>query len=69
MDVTAQEAARLLGVSDRTIQRYITSGKLKARRHGLKSFVIKLDELRDFTIANRSFFNESLAQQFSDRQQ
>jgi len=63
MDVTTQQAAELLGVTDRSIQRYITNGKLAARRHGLKVFVINLDELRKFALENKMVFDESLAQQ------
>ena len=40
MDVTTQQAAELLGVTRQSVARYISGGKLKARRHGLRVFVI-----------------------------
>lgn len=67
MNVTTQQAAELLGVTRQSIARYIAGGKLSARRHGLKMFVIKLDELRDFAERNNLMFNESLAQQFEQQ--
>lgn len=67
MNVTTQQAAELLGVTRQSVARYISGGKLNARRHGLKVFVIKLDELRDFARRNNLVFNDSLAQQFEQK--
>jgi len=68
MDVTTQQAAELLKITSRTVVRYISGGKLKARRHGLKVFVINLDELREFATRNNLMFDESLAQQLGQQQ-
>ena len=68
MDVTAKQAALLLGVTSRSIARYITSGKLKARRFGLKAHLINLDVLRKFASENNAVFNEILAQQLEQQQ-
>ena len=63
MDLTAEQAAQLLKVTRRSIYRYVESGKLKARRHGFRAYVINLDDLREFATQNKLFFDDSLAQQ------
>ena len=65
MDVTTDQAAQLLGVTRRTIQRYVSTGKLAFRRHGLRVVVINLDDLRQFSTENRLIFDESLAKQLA----
>jgi len=67
MDVTTEQAAELLGVTRRSIARYISSGKLAARRHGLRMFSISLDDLREFAAKNNLLFNESVAQKLTQQ--
>ncbi len=67
MDVTTQQAAELLGLTSRSITRYITESRLKARCHGLKVFVINLDELRNFALANNLVFDENVAHQLAQQ--
>lgn len=66
--MTTQQAAQMLGVTRQSVARYISGGKLKARRHGLKVFVINLDDLRNFAATNNLVFDESLAQQLTKAQ-
>jgi excisionase family DNA binding protein len=68
MDVSVQQAAALLGVTDRTIRRYIASQRLKARKRNLKSFAINVEELRKFALANDLILSESAAQQLAQNQ-
>jgi len=63
MDVNTTQAAQLLGVTSHAITKYIRTGKLTAKRRGLRSFVISLDELRSFCETNKMFFDDRLAQQ------
>lgn len=51
MEVTAAQAARLLGTTQRTIQRRIKDGTLPARLQGKKREArIELDDLRVFAV-------------------
>jgi excisionase family DNA binding protein len=43
--VNAREAAEILGVAERSVRRWISTGRLPAVKEG-RSFVIKLDEAR-----------------------
>lgn len=61
--MTTDQAAKLLGVTRRSVQMYVASGKLRYRRYGLRVVVIKLDDLRKFAIENNRVFDESLAEQ------
>ncbi|WP_143542114.1 helix-turn-helix domain-containing protein [Rhodococcus sp. 1163] len=40
------EAARILGCSQRTVERHILAGRLKSYRLGLRYVVVDLDEVR-----------------------
>lgn len=46
--LTVKEAAREIGVSDATVRRYITTGKLPARRRGIWEYRISREELTAF---------------------
>ncbi|MFN8493819.1 MAG: hypothetical protein U0350_39845 [Caldilineaceae bacterium] len=69
MDVNTAQAAQLLGVTSHAITKYIRTGKLNAKRKGLKSFIINLNELRGFCEANKMFFDDQLAQQLEQAAQ
>ena len=43
--LSIQQAARKVGKSDKTIRRWIASGKLKAEKHGAGGYLIKRDDL------------------------
>ena len=68
MDVNTSQAAQLLGVTTHAITKYIRTGKLNARRRGLKSFMIDLNELRSFCETNKAFFDNDLAGQLEQAQ-
>jgi len=40
-EYTVQDAARLLHVSEKTVYRWIETGKLKARKYGIQHFILK----------------------------
>lgn len=69
MDVTTAQAAQLLGVTRRAVQKYVSSGKLKFKRYGLRMVMINLDELRQFAQKNNMFFDENLAKQLEQAAQ
>jgi excisionase family DNA binding protein len=52
-ELTTLEAAKLTGRSDRTIRRWIASGKLPARQIDTNRYVILLADLNKFTGAAR----------------
>lgn len=45
---STSEAAKVLGVSIRTIYRYVDSGRLKAKRLGTKTIKIAEEDLKRF---------------------
>jgi excisionase family DNA binding protein len=44
--ITTQQAAEILGVSERTIQRYAEQGVLRAERIGLRTWLVREADLR-----------------------
>lgn len=67
MDVTTTQAAQILGVTNRTIQKYIKAGRITARKRGIRNFVINLEELRTFAETNGMVFDAELAQQLAQQ--
>lgn len=65
MELTATEAAEVLGVTDRTIRYYIEKGMLPARRRGLRNFAISLSDLRRFAEEQNMVFQEDVAQRLA----
>ncbi len=65
MELTATEAAEVLGVTDRTIRYYIEKGMLPARRRGLRNFAISLSDLRKFAEEQNMVFQEDIAQRLA----
>jgi excisionase family DNA binding protein len=64
MEVTAPQAADLLGVSLPTIHRYVAAGKLPARQQGAGSrqyVYVELGALRTFASQYGYVFNEQMA--------
>ena len=59
IDVTTMQAAHMLGVTRRSIARYIESGKLPARKKNLRDLIINLDDLRRFATENSITLDES----------
>lgn len=47
--LSIQQAAKKIGKSEKTIRRWIASGKLKAERHGAGSYLIKREDLTALT--------------------
>lgn len=65
MDVTTTQAAQILGVTNRTIQKYIKAGLITARKRGIRNLVIDLEELRTFAETNSMVFDAELAHQLA----
>lgn len=62
MRIKTKEAARLLDVHQKTIQNYMTSGKLPgvSVRHGLSSrFEFEIDDVLKFAAANGIIINQN----------
>ncbi len=67
-EVTAPQAAEILGKSLPTIHRRVDDGKLQARQEGAgerKFIYIDVVELRRFANDNGYLFNEELAAQYA----
>lgn len=61
-EVSSVEAARIIGVSDDTIRRYVKMQLLPARQEGLRGRVkIELRELRKFAEKHQFRYDEALA--------
>jgi len=67
MDLTTSHAAEILGVTQRTIARYVAGGKLPARNRNLRTLVIRMDDLRKFAEDYNLLFNDQLAQELSQK--
>lgn len=65
MELTATEAAEVLGVTDRTIRYYIEKGMLPAKRRGLRNFAISLSDLQKFANDQNMVFDERLAERLA----
>ncbi|MEZ4684175.1 MAG: helix-turn-helix domain-containing protein [Caldilineaceae bacterium] len=65
-EVSGPDAAKILGIDQSTVRRYIYRGLLKARRSGLRKIIkVDLDELRRFAAEHEYRFNEELAGEYS----
>lgn len=61
-DVSGPDAAKIIGVDQSTIRRYIYRGLLKARRAGLRKIIrIDIDDLRNFAENHEYRFDEEAA--------
>ena len=67
MDLTTSQAAEILGVTSRSIARYVAGGKLPARNRNLRDIVIRMDDLRKFAEDYNLMFNDQLAQELSQK--
>jgi len=64
-EITAENAALLVGVSDETIRRLVNRDILPARRVGLRKFIkIDIDDLRKVAVTLNYRFDEVAAQRF-----
>lgn len=64
-ELSARQAAAVIGLSHTMIHRYVKQGILEARRVGrINAIKIQVDVLRRFAQDNRYDFNESLAEQY-----
>lgn len=64
-DVSGPDAAKIIGVDQSTIRRYIYRGLIKARRAGLRKIIrIDIDDLRNFAESHDYRFNEEIAAEF-----
>lgn len=59
INVTTLQAAQMIGVTRRSIARYIESGKLPARKKNLRDLIINLDDLRKFAAENSLTLDET----------
>lgn len=66
-EVTAPQAAEIIGMSIQTIHRKVDEGSLPARQQGTinKRVFIDIEDLRRFCSANGYGFSEDLAQAFA----
>jgi len=65
-EVSAPQAAEILGTSHPTIFRRVDDGTLPARRQGMKKEIwIDVEELRRFATEHGYRFDEALAQQYA----
>jgi hypothetical protein len=66
VEVTAPQAAEILGKEPRTAQRWVEDGLLPARREGPRLIsYIDLEDLRAFAAKYNYRFNEAIAQQYT----
>lgn len=68
MDLSAEQAAQVIGVSRPTIHDYVKRGLLPARRQGLRQAIrIDLDDLRKLAEELGFNFNEEFVKQLSNK--
>ena len=66
-EISSDEAARLIGVSDETIRRLVNRKVLPARQVGLRRTIrIELDALRQVAVKLDYRFDEEAARRFAD---
>jgi excisionase family DNA binding protein len=53
MKITVQEAAKLVGCVERTIQKYCTTGKIKAQKFGERVWIIDKESVENFIKNNK----------------
>lgn len=66
-EISAVDAARLIGVSDETIRRLVNRNILPARKVGLRGKIkVELDDLRSVAEKLNYRFDEEAAKQFCE---
>lgn len=66
-EVSGPTAAKIIGVDESTVRRYVYRGLLKARRAGLrKNIWVEIEDLREFATEQQFRFNEELAKQLTE---
>lgn len=65
-EVSSDSAGRIIGVTRETIRVHVGSGKLRARREGLRGIIkVDIDSLRKFAREYQYRFDEDLAKQLT----
>ena len=50
MELTTAEAAAAVGMSEQSLRNHVLSGRLPARRHGIRGYYrVREDDLREFS--------------------
>jgi len=62
--MTPAQVAQVLGVSNRTVARYIAKEILPVKRRNLRKSFVMIDDLRQFASAHKLQIDEELAQKF-----
>lgn len=68
MEMSGSQAAKIIGVTPRTIYNYVDRGVLPGRREGLKRRIrIRVEDLREFAKQYQLKFNEEYHEQLQNR--